>query len=226
MTQTDDQTFDPQQQQAPEQPEPSLDPGGDLVAAPDVAYRWKHLILAVLMIGGGLWFAYDGWIKWPAQNARAVELETAKATEASKPGGGDKARIDELAKELGQISKHTDLDIIIQKVLAFTLPAFGIFWGGWTLRDTRGRYHMVGDTLTAPGHPPITFNEIRRIDKRKWDRKGIAFLHYEHGTPPVRGILKLDDFAYERNATDAILERIERSLLSVPAVNAVQHTHR
>jgi hypothetical protein len=180
----------------------------DLVAGPDAGYRWKHLLMAVALIAGGLWFAYDGWVRWPAQNVRAAELERQKAAET------DPTRLEALARELGQISKHTDLDILIQKILAFALPAAGLFWAGWTLRDTRGVYRMSGDVLQVPGHPPITFNDIRRIDKRKWDRKGIAYLHYEHGQR--HGIVKLDDFAYDREPTDAMLDRIEKSLLGTP----------
>ena len=186
---------------------PPQDAGGELIAEPDAGYRWKHLLMAVALIAGGLWFAYDGWVRWPAQNVKAAELERRKAAET------DPTQIELLSRELGQISKHTPLDIGIQKVLAFTLPAIGIFWGAWTLRDTRGVYRMTGDTLQVPGHPPVTFNDIRRIDKRKWDRKGVAYLHYEHGPNQRAGVLKLDDFAYDRDATDAMLERIEKSLL-------------
>ena len=73
---------------------------------------------------------------------------------------------------------------------------------------------MAGDTLEVPGHPPVTLENIRKIDKRKWDRKGIAYLHYEIGTPPHPGVLKLDDFAYERGPTDDILERVEKGVMA------------
>ena len=41
-----------------------------------------------------------------------------------------------------------------------------------------------------------------------WDRKGIAFVGYE-GLDGRPGKLKLDDFIYEREPTDAIFKRIE-----------------
>ena len=70
---------------------------------------------------------------------------------------------------------------------------------------------MTADTLSVPGHPPISAEHIRRIDKRKWDRKGIAYLHYEFDSKP--GTIKLDDFAYDRLPTDQMLERVERNVL-------------
>ena len=184
--------------------------GDEIIATPDTGYRWKHLIVAVVLIGVGGWFAYDGWIKWPNQNRRIEQIQRDKDDAQAK---NDTAKVEELAKQLGSLKKHTDTDILIQKLLAFSLPAFGLFWGVWTLRETRGFYRMRGNTLEVPGHPPITYDNIRKIDKRKWDRKGIAFLHYEVGTPPQPGILKLDDFAYERKGTDEMLARIEKNLI-------------
>ena len=204
MTETD-QTVDPNAAAA-------ADTGSDeLIAEPDAGYRWKHLIVAIAMIAAGGWFAYDGWKKWPAENARIAQVQKEKDAASS---AGDTARVEVLAKELQDLSPHSDMDLLFQKVLAFALPAFGIFWGVWTIKDTRGVYRMSGNTLFVPGHPPVTIDDIRRIDKRKWDKKGIAFLHYEVGQPPTAGVLKLDDFAYERKPTDEMLERIEKNVLS------------
>ena len=98
---------------------------------------------------------------------------------------------------------------------------------------TRTMHHFVAsttnaltdaDTLQAPGHPAINVDDIRRIDKRKWDKKGIAYLHYEIGQPPTAGVLKLDDFAYERKPTDEMLERIEKNVLSSVTTEAAAPT--
>ena len=202
MTQAD-QTFDQAEASPPDTEE--------LIAEPEPGYRWKHLIVAVAMIAFGLWFAYDGWKKWPEENRRIAQVQKEKEAASA---ANNTAEVERLAKELQELNYHTDMDLLIQKILAFTLPAFGIFWGAWTLKDTRGVYRMSGNTLYVPGHPPVTVDDIRRIDKRKWDKKGIAYLHYEVGQPPKAGILKLDDFAYERKPTDDMLERIEKNVLS------------
>ncbi|MEA2709484.1 MAG: hypothetical protein QOF78_2085 [Phycisphaerales bacterium] len=182
----------------------------EIVAEPDAGYRWKHLLVAAAMIAAGLWFAYDGWIKWPRENQRIHQVQKEKDTANA---AGNTTEVEKLAKELQSLNFHTGMDLFFQKFLAFTLPGFGLLWGVWTLKDTRGVYRMSGNTLNAPGHPPVTIDDIRRIDKRKWDKKGVAYLHYEIGTPPKAGVLKLDDFAYERQPTDEILERIEKNVM-------------
>jgi hypothetical protein len=195
--------------------------GDDIVAQPEVGYRWKHLIMSILMIAGGMWFAYDGWINWPKMNVDAARVE--KQLERAQHDKDDK-KAAELSAELRKYEKHNDASILLQKILAFVLPGFGLFWGTWTIKDTRGQYRLAGDTLHVPGHPPVPFDHIRRIDKRKWDRKGIAYLHYEHGAPPTQRVLKLDDYAYERKPTDDILELIERNLLAPSAAASLPRT--
>ena len=204
---------DPNLQPPPESPlpEPEAQPPADeIVAGPDSGYRWKHLLLAVGAIVFGCWFGYDGWVKWPAENREIEKVQRDKDI-AEEARQADK--VNEAAEKLTKLKRHTETDLLIQKLLATVLPGFGIFWAVWTLRETRGQLRMVGNTLEAPGHPPITYENIRRIDKRKWDRKGIALLHYEHGDPPQPGILKIDDFAYERKPADEILERIEKNVV-------------
>ena len=169
-------------------------PGEEIIAGPDPGYRWKHLILAILAIALGGWFAYDGWVNWPRQNQMAAKLERdleIAQRNTSSSGDAEKQR---LATELRKYEKHNDASILLQKILATVLPAFGIFWGVWTIKDTRGRYRLSSNMLHVPGHPPVPLNDIRRIDKRKWDRKGVAFVHYEHGSPPQPGILKNNEY--------------------------------
>src|SRR3954452_22856341 len=127
-----------------------------IVAGPEVGYRWKHLIMAILMIGAGGWFAYDGWINWPRQNQNAVRIEKELEQVRRANTGKDDKKISDLAAELNKYEKHNDASILLQKILAMGLPAGGIFWGAWTIRDTRGQYRLAGNPLHVPGHPPVT----------------------------------------------------------------------
>jgi hypothetical protein len=104
------------------------------------------------------------------------------------------------------------MDLLIQKILCFSLPAIGLAVFAWSFYKSRGSYHLAGNVLTVPGHPPVPLDAITSIDKTDWDRKGIAYLHYElPGPTPVKGRLTLDDFVYERDPTDKIFKHVQRA---------------
>jgi hypothetical protein len=188
--------------------------GGDIVARAGQYYRNTRYIMCALLIGAGLWFAYDGWIGWPEHNRKVGEVK--RRIEDAERSKDDAAAV-AARTELGKLSKEkSNSDILLQKILACALPPVGIVLLVWALYNSRGAYRLSGRTLQVPGHPPITIDQITRIDKRLWDRKGIAYLDYEAGQ--MKGRIKLDDFVYDRPPTDMIYERIEREMSPAPNV--------
>ena len=159
-----------------------------------------------MLIGLGLWFAYDGFVGWPKENARIDQL---KADIATARKADQEPEVRRLEAELGKLSHHNDTSITIQKVLAFTLPPIGLFVLVWSFYQSRGAYRLAENTLHVPGHPPVPLDAVTSIDKPDWDRKGIAYVHYELPTG-AKGRLCLDDFVYERTPTDAIFEYVQR----------------
>jgi hypothetical protein len=181
-----------------------------IVANPGRYYRNTRYILCLAFIAFGAWFAYDGWYGWPKGNERfdrlTSELEAARAV--TPP---DEAKIKSISDELSGLKRRTDSDLRLQKRLAVICPLAGLAMLGWALYRSRGTYWMSGDEIRVPGHPPIRIGDITQIDKRLWDRKGIAHLDYKlpDGTT---GRFTLDDFLYERKPTDAIYERILKAV--------------
>ena len=53
-----------------EKPDPYA--SGDIVARPGRYYRNARFLMAVLLLGMAGWFAYDGWVNWPAENAKVA----------------------------------------------------------------------------------------------------------------------------------------------------------
>lgn len=196
-------------------PPESAEAGGDIVARAGQYYRNTRYVMCALLVGAGLWFAYDGWIGWPEHNRKLAEVKL-RIDEAERSGDTDAAAA--ARTELGGMSKEkSSSDILLQKVLAFSLPPVGIGLLAWALYNSRGAYRLSGRTLHVPGHPPVRFDQITRIDKRLWDRKGIAYIDYE--ADGRTGRIKLDDFVYDRKPTDQIFERIEQAV--APAAEPV-----
>ena len=187
-------------------PPASAAPTGDIVARAGQYYRNTRYIMCALLVAAGLWFAYDGWVGWPAHNVKVQEVKR-RVEQAER--SGDQAGAAAARTELGKLSKEkTNSDIMLQKILAVSLPPVGIALLAWALYNSRGAYRLSGRTLHVPGHPPVALDQITQIDRALWDRKGIAYLNYEGAAKPI----KLDDFVYERKPTDQIFERIESEL--------------
>lgn len=185
----------------------AIDNGGDIVANPSGWYRAKMLLMGLLIFGymGG-YFLYDGFVGYPKQNAKYDEL-SAQIDRTADPA--EKTRLVEEQKKLG--NKHTETDLMLQRGIGIVGIPLGLFMIGRALYVSRGKYRLSGDTVYVPGHPPVTFDMIRDIDKSKWDKKGIALVSYSASAGKV-GTFKLDDYIYDRDATDAILERIENAI--------------
>jgi hypothetical protein len=186
-------------------PQPAPDATGPIVAHASTEYRVKRGIIVLMLVGMGVWFAYDGWYNWPRENQRIAQL---KSDIAGARKANDEPTVRKLTVEINSLTAHTDLSLHLQKVLAVGLPPLGLFVLFWSLYHSRGQYRLEQNTLHVPGHPPIPLDTIRSIDRTDWDRKGIAYLNYEliNGKG---GSARLDDFIYQRQPTDEIFARIE-----------------
>jgi hypothetical protein len=186
-------------------PAPTFNPSDPIVARASNEYRLKRLAIVVMLVGCGGWFGYDGMIKWPKENDRIKELDNDIKVARNT---GDDAKAGHLTTEKGKLTHHSDTDLQWQKVLAMILPPLGLIVFGWSFYQCRGEYRLRDKILTVPGHPSISLDAIRSIDKTDWDRKGIALIEYELPNG-ARGSAKLDDFIYQRPPTDEIFKRIE-----------------
>ncbi len=184
-----------------ESPDPSVDPtpsdevpppvvpSGPIVAPAGKEYRVKRFLLALLLLGYGLLSIRDGFFVYPRENAQALR---------DHPG---------IAK-----LPHATYDIPLNQAFGVALPPIAIFIVAWAMYSSPGSYQLdVDDVLHIVGHPPIPLSAVTAVDRRKWDRKGIAFIEYQlaDGT---QGRAKLDDFIYLRVPTDRIFDRIMASM--------------
>jgi hypothetical protein len=198
------------QQQQQQQPSSSSQSFGEVVVARAGSYyRNTRYLMALMCVGGAIWFGLDGWKNWPESNRK---LHEAHANLLAAQEAHDTDKIRTYSEEEKQYKQHSDHDIWLQKVLACALPPVGVLLLAWSLYKSRGQYRLAGTTLSVPGHPEIRLDDITKIDKQKWDRKGIVYLHYttEQGRS---GVITLDDFLYDRPPTDEIFKRVEEYLL-------------
>ncbi len=180
---------------------------GPIIATAGKYYRNARYIMTLLILGFAVFFAYDGWKRYPEINQKIdkVDQELQVLTNKTTKTPEDEAQLKKLydeQKELG--SKHSDTDIMIQKVLACTLPVLGLGYAAFFIGRSRGQFKLENGILSAPGHPNVPVAGIEAIDNKMWDKKGIADLKYSGG------VVRLDDFIYEQKPIDQIYEIIAK----------------
>ena len=84
----------------------------------------------------------------------------------------------------------------------YFLATFILTRGRWVEADEQG-------VRTSSGQQ-MDYASIKSIDKSRWQRKGIAMVHYESNGQAGR--ILLDDWKYDREPTKRILEAIEERM--------------
>jgi hypothetical protein len=171
---------------------------GPIVARAGKYFRVTRYIMAAFIFGYGLYSIYDGFFKYPRLNREYLQKERAAAVER----GLDPDKSVDPTKV-----PHPGLDVPFNQFFGVLLPPLAIALLARWLHLSRGEYRLEGRILHVPAHPPIPLDSITEVDKRLWDRKGIAFVGYEL-PDGKKGRVKLDDFIYDRKPTDEIYDRI------------------
>jgi len=166
---------------------------GPIIARGGTYYRVTRFLFCAVLLGFGVAFAYDGFYRYPLHNELHLQ------------------HVRDPRNYPQDYATHNAASIQLQKVLGFALPLGAVGLLAWTLYSSRAACRLADDVLSVPGHPDVPLTAITKIDKTKWDRKGIAYLDYELPSGQ-RGTLTLDDFIYDRPPTDRILEQIEARL--------------
>lgn len=167
----------------------SADSSGDIVARAGRYYRNARYLICAMVFCAGLWFAYDGLVRWPRELSEYERKTTAEKAAGHLP--------------------HSEFDIRLQQRLAMALIPLAPILLGVFLYRSRGVYRLSGTTLYVPGHPPVPFEAIVELDQSKWKRKGIAYVDYQLPDSEAIKRLTLDDFVYEQKPTDKIVDQLE-----------------
>ncbi len=79
-------------------------------------------------------------------------------------------------------------------------------------------------SLTTSWGQSFDYKDVTEINKRRWDKKGIAILKYDdNGTSRI---FVLDDFKFERMPVDTILRNIEACLKPEQIVGGISEAER
>lgn len=167
-------------------------------------WRRRMTLMALMLNGSALWFCYDGWIAWPAEEARYQQLVTLTAgtvPEGTKLTSEDPA----VSRAWTQYAKANDLppkvpkhrspgDLAGQRITGGVMLFFGVVFLAWMALQHRKSVRAVGDIITGANGETVHLDSIVGMDRRKWANKGIAYALYEKDGKQRR--LCLDDHKF------------------------------
>ncbi|GAB5559314.1 MAG: hypothetical protein SynsKO_09610 [Synoicihabitans sp.] len=167
-------------------------------------WRKRMIFMGAMIWGSALWFAYDGYIAWPAEAERykiLVEITADIVPEGEAPEQKDpdvKRAWERYAAENDLKSKvpkdRTAGDLTGQRGIAGFGTAIGVIFTAWVLLQHRKSVRADGEIITGAGGETVAFDSVVGTDRRKWETKGIAYAIYEKDGKKRR--LCLDDHKF------------------------------
>jgi hypothetical protein len=177
------------------------------------SYLKRYLLLAGVCLPLSLWFAYDGFIGYPKQLEIAEAYDKLRDLESTErqsqwqaiaSTNGWPSRIPE--KTAAEIADS----IFGQYVWGSLSFAAGLIALLYYLRS-RGTWVEPTETgLTTSWGQKLDFKDVIRLDKKKWESKGIAKATYRDSN--LNRVFVFDDFKFDREPLGKILRGLENTL--------------
>lgn len=180
-------------------------------------WRRRMFFMGFMIWGSSAWFAYDGYVAWPAEEQRYQQLVKITAdvvAEDEKPTDKN-PEVSRLWRNYAEendlktkIPKHrSDGDLSGQRYIAGFFAVIGVFFSFWVWLQHRKSVRADGEIITGAGGETVNFAEIVDMDRSKWESKGIAYAIYERDGR--RRKLCLDDHKFI-GAEEIIVEAEKR----------------
>ncbi len=181
------------------------------------AWRKRMLFLLFMIFGSGAWFLSDGYIYWPKEQQRYVEFTEIRdeLEAAGKPVDDESLELrmawERQARESGYKRKfpkeRTPAKIREQLVIGWTMLAGSVLFAAWIAWNHTRKVTAEGEVVTGASGEKVELDSIIKIDRKKWENKGIAYAIYENGGKQKR--LTLDDHKFA-GCEEIILEAERR----------------
>jgi hypothetical protein len=175
-------------------------------------------LTAAVLLYGGAYFLYDGFVRYPHQNEIFNGYAEIKAKYTSPETR--EAQWQQVARERGwpvEFSgeypgmQHSSTDMWTQRVIGLICTPLGLLLLVNMVRHI-GRWVELDETkLRSSWGQEAAMDQIRRLNKARWKTKGIAVAEYVEGGGRERRLV-LDDWKYDRQATADIVRELEGRL--------------
>jgi hypothetical protein len=178
----------------------------------DGRFYLRFLLIGLAAMGFACWALYDGFIKYPLAQERALVFE--KLIEEGRGDDWDEEAIQRgwstTPPAASKPEEEYEVDVKMQfwmaggSAIVGLFPLFAVFL-------SRGRWiELDSNTLTSSWGQTVTMDQVTALEKRQWRNKGIAKLRYDDNGRKKTFVI--DDFKFKRTPTDEILAEIEKQI--------------
>lgn len=180
-------------------------------------FKYKFLLIGLIAMAVGLYHFYDPIFVYPEMRPASEAYEGLKNTLAGNDGELQRQWAD-MAKSNGwaeKIPKYTPQELNTNTIYSYFIGVLFTFVAGIPCLLTYARclgqwIGVEGDSLVNAKGQKVAFDQITKIDKTKWEKKGIASLVYSDGGNEQSFLI--DDLKFDRQTTDEIMELVEEKV--------------
>ena len=186
----------------------------------------KFLAIGLGTLAFGAYAAWDAFVTGPHRYAMAEVWEDidhqADLTQEEKM-----AQWRPIAKKNGWSPKTPKKEIKLKSATEFIYFNYGLMaLCGliaipcllWCLKTKGTWIESTEDGLQNSSGQKLTLDQITKVDKAKWDKKGISVVHYTNEQGGTSTFV-IDDLKFERAATDKIMAWVEENIDTKLVVN-------
>lgn len=189
-----------------------------------VRFKWVGIAMLCFMV----YSIYDGFVRFPMELERyeawkelSLQLEEEGLDKDLDKELYDQRFIDqwqEISNKAGwpvpvdQIVKERHVSAIYSNYAFAVIGGVAGFWMLLTVFLSNGRWiEVTKEGLDSSSGDAVLFSEATLLDKKQWDNKGIAWLHFER-KDGTKGRFLIDNYKYMRDETNEILCRVEQAI--------------
>ena len=185
----------------------------------------KFLAIGLGTLGFGAYAAWDAAVEGPYQLKQAEAWEPLYHSDLKEDAKMDKWK--EIATENGWSTKHPKKEITVKSRTEFIYFNYGLMAICglialpcllWCLKTKGTWIESTENGLRNSSGQQLTLDQITKVDKARWDKKGITVVHYTDDQGGKNTFL-IDDLKFDRTATDEIMAWIEENIDTKLVVN-------
>lgn len=197
----------------------------------DNKFLFKYLLIGIGTLLYSLYCFYDAFLNYPAQRPASVAFEKLEEDiEERKEAAGEEAvnwaevretEWKKISESSGwpnkpphytpdELKNNINFSIFLGAVCAvITIPCML-----WFFKNRGTWLEIDGTRLSSSNGQSLDFSDIQTLDKKKWEKKGLATIHYG-----VKKTFVLDDLKYERKIVDEMIAEIEAAIPADKIIN-------